>query len=62
MNQKIFWSDDALQHNPYRGGMYVRSDLGSTFKKWTDKGIKIVGIAIDDSNEVEFIVEMNEEE
>ena len=47
MNQKIFWSDDALQHNPYRGGMYVRSDLGSTFKKWTDKGIKIVGIAID---------------
>ena len=40
--------------------MYVRSDLGKSFTKWKDS-VKIVGIAIDDSNEVEFIVDESED-
>ena len=31
---------------------------GKSFAKWKDN-VKIVGIAIDDSNEVEFIVDEN---
>tara|TARA_B100001559_G_C16249605_1_gene506328 strand:- start:360 stop:545 length:186 start_codon:yes stop_codon:yes gene_type:complete len=59
---KTFWSDDAVQNHPYKGGMYVRSDLGKAFTEWTKRGISIVGVVIDDSNEVEFIIEVKEEE
>ena len=57
---KTFWSDDAREFKSYKGGMYVRTDLGKTFTKWTDKGVKIVGIVIEDSNEAEFIFEEEE--
>lgn len=57
---KTFWSDDAREFKSYKGGMYVRSDLGKTFTKWIDKGVKIVGVVISDSNEVEFIFEEEE--
>ena len=57
MEKVIFWTENVENHLPYRGGMYVRSDLGKTLKKWTDKGLKIVGIAIDGSMEVEFILD-----
>ena len=57
MDKTVFWSQDADFDKEFKGGMYVRSDLGKTLKKWTDKGLKIVGIAIDDSMEVEFILD-----
>ena len=41
MSKNIFWSDEAKLEEPYKGGMYVRSDLGKSLKKWTDAGIKI---------------------
>jgi hypothetical protein len=61
MSQTVFWSNEAEDGEGY-GGMFVRSDLGKTFTKWTDKGLQIVGIVIDDSNEVEFILRDKEEE
>tara|TARA_B100000927_G_scaffold206131_1_gene167317 strand:+ start:4208 stop:4393 length:186 start_codon:yes stop_codon:yes gene_type:complete len=61
MEKIIYWSDDAVQNNPYKGGMFVRTDLGKTLAKWTSRGLKVVGIAIDDSMEVEFILEVEEE-
>ncbi len=62
MSKNIFWSDEAKLEEPYKGGMYVRSDLGQSFKKWTDAGIKIVGISVDDSREVEFIIAPTKQE
>ena len=57
---KTFSSDDAREFKSYKGGMYVRTDLGKTFTKWIEKGVNIVGVVIDDSNEVEFIFEEEE--
>ena len=57
MERIIYWSDDAVQNKPYKGGMFVRTDLGESLARWTNKGLKVVGIAIDDSMEVEFILE-----
>ena len=57
---KTFWSDDAREFKSYKGGMFVRTDLGETFTKWTERGINIVGGVIGDSNEVEFIFEEEE--
>ena len=51
MDKQVFWSQDADFDKEFKGGMYVRSDLGKSFAKWKDN-VKIVGIAIDDSNEV----------
>ena len=59
MDKTVFWSQDADFDKEFKGGMYVRSDLGKSFAKWKDN-VKIVGIAIDDSNEVEFIVDENQ--
>ncbi len=59
MDKIVFWSQDADFDKEFKGGMYVRSDLGKSFAKWQDS-VKIVGIAIDDSNEVEFIVDENQ--
>jgi len=56
MDKVIFWNQDADFEKEFKGGMYVRSDLGKSFAKWKNS-VKIVGIAIDDSNEVEFIVD-----
>ena len=52
MDKQVFWSQDADFDKEFKGGMYVRSDLGKSFAKWKDS-VKIVGIVIDDSNEVE---------
>ena len=60
MDKQEFWSQDADFDKEFKGGMYVRSDLGKSFTKWKDS-VKIVGIAIDDSNEVEFIVDESED-
>ena len=49
MDKTVFWSQDADFDKEFKGGMYVRSDLGKSFAKWKDN-VKIVGIAIDDSN------------
>ena len=57
---KTFWSDDAREFKSYKGGMYVRSDLGKIYTKWIEKGVNVVGVVISDSNEVEFIFEEEE--
>lgn len=58
--KQVFWHSNVKHDKPYRGGMYVRSDLGESWAKWTNKGLKIVGIVIDDSMNVEFIVDEEE--
>ena len=59
--QRIYWANEIanVTHNVnkiYTGGMYVRSDIGKSLAKWKDK-VNVVGIVIDDSWNVELIVE-----
>ena len=59
--QRIYWANEIanVEHDVtkiYTGGMYVRSDIGKTINKCADK-VKVVGMVIDDSFNVELIVE-----
>ena len=36
MDKVVFWNQDADFEKEFKGGMYVRSDLGKSFAKWKD--------------------------
>ena len=53
--KKLFWLDEFS--GEAKGGLYFRCDLFKRVKKVEESGMKVVGIAIDDSWDIELIIE-----
>ena len=60
--QKVFWTTDVKTETPYKGGYYHRSDISKFIKRLESNGESVKGIVVDDSYNIELIVELNEEE
>ena len=58
-NEMTFWDDDFK--GKAQGGYFVRNDLHLFFKKLRESGQKPVGIKVDDSFNLEVIVEVPED-
>lgn len=57
--KQIFWLDKW--EGKARSGYYVRNPLCEFFKRCKQNGLKIVGLVIDDSYNLEAICEKTEE-
>tara|TARA_R110000824_G_scaffold10990_2_gene47942 strand:+ start:175 stop:381 length:207 start_codon:yes stop_codon:yes gene_type:complete len=57
MKSKVYWLE-AWQGET-RGGIFFRSDLFKHIKTVEEAGMKVVGLAIDDSWNIEIIIEWN---
>lgn len=55
--EQIFWKDGDFEAV---GGIYLRNDIFKFFKTLEEKGIKPVGIKVDDGWNLEILVENNE--
>jgi ABC-type Fe3+-citrate transport system substrate-binding protein len=55
--EHIFWKDGDFEA---RGGIFVRSELRNFFDKLKESGLNPVGIKIDDTLNLEVIVERNQ--
>ena len=55
MKKEIYWAEDW--EGKAKGGLYFRCDLFKWIKKVEESGMKVVGIAVDDSWDLELIVE-----
>jgi hypothetical protein len=54
--KKIFWDDDIPKNIDLHGGMFYRSmKMGEFIKNCEEKGYKICGIRLDETNNCEFI-------
>jgi hypothetical protein len=53
--KKIYWIEDW--EGKAKGGLYFRCDLFKWVQKAEESGMKVVGIAIDESWDMELIVE-----
>ena len=61
--EKIFWDDNAPKNLDLQGGMFYRSmKLGTVIKECEEKGYKIWGVRLDESNNCEFIFTAPEKE
>ena len=55
VNNNVFWLDKW--EGGAKGGFFVRNDLKDFFIKLKNRGIKPVGIKVDDSYNLEVIVD-----
>ena len=55
MKNKLYWLEDW--NGEAKGGLYFRCDLFKRVKAVEVSGMKVVGIAIDDSWNIELITE-----
>ena len=59
----VMWDmQNAKTDTPYNGGYYFRSDLKDFVERIQSQGNKVVGIVIDDTYNLELIVQEEEQE
>lgn len=51
----VMWVNEVEPHTAYQGGWYYRSEITDFVKKLKDSGHEVVGLAIDDTYNIEFI-------
>lgn len=55
-NTRMFWTDEAPRYGYMKGGLFFRvMGLGKFIDHVEQDGHKVVGIRVDDSNEIELI-------
>lgn len=57
MKQKIFWLDTFQGEKSY-GGYYFRSEIHKHVKRIESEGKEVVGIIVDDTWNLEFIIKV----